>query len=227
MPDTDTPTTDAPRSTPSTGVMLRLKTETADLHEEAEHHPLQRALAKGQLDRSVFIATLAQMHHLHVALDRLLGELAETTPAIAAVVTDEQYRARLTRADLEHFGVDPDAAPINDETRAAIDWLDAAARREPLIVLGAHYVLEGSNNGGRFIARSLAKAYDLEPGGPGLRTYDPYGDEQRAKWQAFKAAMTEQGFTPEQEDALVEGAKAMFGHIAALSSGVAAREGVD
>ncbi len=70
---------------------------------------------------------------------------------------------------------------------------------DPLRLLGMHYVLEGSNNGSRFIARHVGRAYQLSTG-PGLRYLDPYGDRQRAYWMDFKNAMGKFQFTGADEE---------------------------
>jgi heme oxygenase len=88
------------------------------------------------------------------------------------------------------------------EVRLWRDWeaeswreLTAADRRRsvdqpPAELLGAHYVLEGSGNGNRMMARGLRAAYGLQ-GQAGTRSMDPYGDGQPDRWQAFKSALDE------------------------------------
>ena len=92
---------------------------------------------------------------------------------------------------------------------------------DPLRLLGLHYVLEGSNNGSRYIARHVARAYDLAPG-PGLRYLDPYGERQREYWMAFKNDMLAEGFTDVETALLVQGAKQMYQTVAELSDDLAA-----
>jgi heme oxygenase len=75
------------------------------------------------------------------------------------------------------------------------------------------YVLEGSNNGNRFIARAIRKAL---PGAP-TRYLDPYGENQRPLWARFKADMEAVGFTPAEQDQIVLAAQEMFAAVGALS----------
>ena len=65
-------------------------------------------------------------------------------------------------------------------------------------------------------ARGLMPAYGLAPG-PGLRYLDPYGDEQRERWHAFRATMDEVGFSQEDSDRLLEAARHMFQGIVYIS----------
>jgi heme oxygenase len=87
---------------------------------------------------------------------------------------------------------------------------------EPASLLGLHYVLEGSNNGSRFIAKGLMGAYGMAPGA-GLRYMDPYGAEQRERWRAFRTTMDEVGFSAEDSDRLLESARHMFQGIVEIS----------
>ena len=67
--------------------------------------------------------------------------------------------------------------------------MDRLASEQPMALLGILYVLEGSTNGSKFIARKVRPAYELPATGEGAAYLDPYGDVQPARWQEFKAAM--------------------------------------
>ena len=67
--------------------------------------------------------------------------------------------------------------------------MDRLASEQPMALLGILYVLEGSTNGSKFIARKVRPAYELPATGEGSAYLDPYGDVQPARWQEFKAAM--------------------------------------
>lgn len=72
-------------------------------------------------------------------------------------------------------------------------------------MFGALYVLEGSTNGVRFLARTLRKSWGLD--GDGLAYFDPYGDEQPRKWAAHRREMDEGTFGADQKEAIIEMAK--------------------
>jgi heme oxygenase len=101
-------------------------------------------------------------------------------------------------------------------TAALIRDIDRAAVEQPLALLGYHYVLEGSKNGNRFIARQLVPALGLAPS-RAVRYLDPFAEAQPAKWAAFKTDMTATGFTADQIDLLVAAARRMFEGIGELS----------
>lgn len=194
----------------------RLKSETQDLHDAAENHEFQRALFKGQLPLDRYIAYLGQMLLVHEALERRLIEARADVPAIDAIVESWQLQAPYLRADLEALGADShDIAPLPATSRL-IERIKAAASESPLRLLGHHYVLEGSNNGSRYIAINVRKAYDLTPG-RGDQYLDPYGDQQRARWASFKESMAGVVFTGAEADELVDAAREMFEGIAGIS----------
>lgn len=81
------------------------------------------------------------------------------------------------------------------------------------------YVLEGSNNGSKYISRAVLKAYGLAPG-DGTRYLDPYGEKQREYWAAFKIDMNGVGFDQARIDGIVAAAKVMFAGIEAIGDDI-------
>jgi len=196
-------------------VMQRLRESTRDLHDAAEHHDFQRAFAQGSLPKDRYVSYLEQMYLVHKALEQQLRNAAETSEAIRSVVDERQYQVPYLVEDLEFFDVDPESVEPLPGTQRLVAEIEQMAD-QPTSLLGLHYVLEGSNNGSRFIARGLMPAYGMAPG-PGLRYLDPYGDEQRERWQAFRANMDEVDFSQEDSDRLLEAARHMFQGIVYIS----------
>lgn len=211
-------------ASPTKGVMDRLRTETMPLHEAAEGHRFQRALVSGAVTKDDYARWMGQMLLLHGALERALRRVREAESRVAAVVTDSQFRAGDLRADLGYFGVPERAEPAPGATRAIAEIDRLAYATDPLDrlrILGMHYVLEGSLNGGRYIAMAVRRAFALQ-GVEGTKHMDPYGEAQRVTWAAFKATMDSQAWSPAEQDALVEGAKAMFLAVGAMSEDMVA-----
>ena len=71
------------------------------------------------------------------------------------------------------------------------------------------YVLEGSTNGSKFIARAIRREYGLGEG-PGASYLDPHGELQQERWQAFKRDMDDVGFTETEASAIIDAACRMF-----------------
>ncbi len=205
-----------PESTPAIAtIMERLKGATEDLHRMAEGRDLQRLLVRGTLPRPLYEAYLAQMHLVHAALEDRIREVAAKHPAFV-VLRDYHWRQGQLRADLEFLG--GKVAPIEPRpaARALIEHIDREAADCPVALLGMLYVLEGSTNGSKFIARSIGKAYGLSAG-PGLSYLDPHGDLQRDRWLTFKQDMNAVDLSENEKTRIVAAAKVTFQAIADLS----------
>jgi len=90
---------------------------------------------------------------------------------------------------------------------------------DPVALLGPLYVLEGSTNGGRFLARVLERSLQIEDRA-GLAYMDPYLDRQPEMWAEFKRLADEVQLTPDQRDAVTEAARDTFRAIAEISDSV-------
>lgn len=190
-------------------IMTRLKEDTAKMHAAAEGQQLEQAMMKGALPKEVYVKSLGQRLLLHRALEPALAAARAKVPAIAAVVKDEQWKVPYLEADLRYFGTDPAGVQPLGETAKFIEYVHGLAAKSPLALLGVWYVFEGSTNGARYIAKALRGAYRLE-GTNGTTFLDPYGEEQRGKWAAFRETMNAQPFTEAQMDELVAAAGATF-----------------
>jgi heme oxygenase len=199
----------------------RLKARTALLHATAEQHAAQQALMSGRLPRPVYERQVEQMYLVHAALESHLRQLRTTCPPIGAVVKDHHFRLPFLEADLAHFGRSTKDAEPTPATLHLTTAIAAAAAARPHALLGHLYVLEGSLNGGKFIGRALAQAYQLIPGKPGLSWLDPHGDLQRPRWLAFRADLDALDLSPTEFEDLGLAADAVFDHAAKMLDEVA------
>lgn len=205
----------ASADTAATSATAFLKTRTAEFHAQAENSPFQRALAKGRVTREAYAEHLGQMFALHVALEAILRDLSGRVPAIRSVMKEHLYQEQCLRDDLATLGVDPASVEPNSATRSLIAEVNRVALEAPVKVLGMLYVLEGANNGGKFIAVNVRKALDLTPG-QGDRYLDPYGEKQHALWAAFKADLDGAATEPDALERLLDGAVRMYEGILAI-----------
>lgn len=205
----------------STSIMQRLKAETSDLHSHAESRTLQKAIAAGEVERTAFSAYLGQLYHVHDSLESALDGSRDVHPAIGALATEDRMRIPDLDRDLAFYGADRDHIVAGDAAQRFASRIQEIKAQDPVALLGALYVLEGSTNGGRFLARALRKSWDLD--GEGLAYFDPYHDEQPQKWAAFKREMDEASFEADQEEAIIEMAKTTFRAIAEVSDEVSSR----
>ncbi len=191
----------------------RLKQDTQSLHDAAEEGGFNKALMGGQLPREGYVALLGQLLAVHTALEGLIRQHVESAPALKAVVTEEQYQVPYLLEDLAYFGVDPASIAPLPATRDLITQITEAAKSDPASLTGFHYVLEGSNNGGRVIAMRVREAYEL-PTDKGTRYLDPYGPAQRGKWKTWKENLAACELTEDEQTAMVDAAGQMFRAIA-------------
>jgi heme oxygenase len=200
-------------------IMRRLKAETRDLHSHAESRSLQRAIASGSVDRDVFTTYLGQLYHVHRSLESALEESTDREPAIGAVATAQRMHVPDLERDLGFFEIDCDELEAGDAATRFVSQIHETKRSNPIALLGALYVLEGSTNGGRFLARTLRQRWQLDS--DGVSYFDPYGEDQPQRWAAFKHDMDGTGFDAEQEESILEMAKATFLAIAEIADEVA------
>jgi len=203
---------------PNTTIMDRLRAATQPAHAAAEAHPFQVALARGSLPLEQYVANLAQLLHVHATLERRLRDLAARQPATAPLIRADLFQEGRLREDLAHFRAAP-AKPL-PATAALLGDIEHAAEAHPVALLGFLYVLEGSKNGGRYLARGVAQAYRLTPGGPGVRYLDPHGAAQRDLWVEFKTNMNALPLGEEESQQIVAAALRMFEAISAIGDDV-------
>lgn len=211
-----------PQNQPDT-LMTRLKTETRELHTYAEKRALQQQIAAGTVDRAAFAAYLGQLYLAHDALESALLRSRNLQPEISAMATPERLRLPELERDLEFYGIDPGSLQPEAATTSFAAAVAEIERSAAVALLGALYVLEGSTNGGRFLARRLRQAWNLD--GRGLAYLDPYGDEQPQRWAEFKLQMDSLPLAAAERDAIVDAARSTFRAIADISDDVARRTG--
>lgn len=191
-----------------TGASLagELKERTREAHTRAEQHPIQGRMVRGTVSRGEYAAYLGQLLHLWNAIDDGVAKAAARDPRVAAMVQEYHPHAWRVRADLRFYGRSGDV-PALAATAKMVEMIREAA--ETPSVVGAWYVLEGSANGGRYIAKALAGAFRLE-GRDGVLTMDPHGEAQRERWQAWRHALDAQAFGESERAGILAAANAAF-----------------
>jgi len=132
----------------NSSIMQRLKAETSDLHSHAESRALQKAIATGDVDREAFSAYLGQLYQVHQSLESALEESREVHPAIRALATADRMRVPDLDRDLAFFGLDRDQIATGGAARRLSARIQEIKTLDPVALLGALYVFEGSTNGG-------------------------------------------------------------------------------
>ncbi len=196
------------------GIMADLKASTAEQHTRAERHAFQVAMMRGALPQEAYVDYLVQMQAVHLALDEALRDLAQCDERFSALIREFHYQAGYLAEDLAFLAEGATQAAVTPAAQAEAARLLGGVRVDPMQVLGAHYVLEGSKNGAVYIAARLREVYGLN--GQGLRYLTAYGPDQRRFWAEFKQAMEELPFDANEQERLIVGASAMFDGIVAI-----------
>ena len=186
-----------------------LRERTKEAHTRAERHPVQARLVKGEASRAEYAAWLGQMLHVWIAVDATVGELAVHDPRVAAMVKPWHAHAARVAADLAFLDHGPAYFPATRAAAAFSTWLRAAAADKDAAVVGAWYVLEGSANGGRFIAKAVSRALGIA-GPEGLTALDPHGELQRERWAVWKADLDAQPWRRDEQEAIIAAAERTF-----------------
>jgi heme oxygenase len=197
--------------------MLTLRESTASHHRRAEQHEFQREFVRGTLPRELYVRWLGQLLQIHTALEAHLDRLVARQPAFQAVFDDTRRKVDPLRKDLAFLEAAADR-PALPAAGAMIAWMASLAETRLLALLGVFYVLEGSTNGSKFIARKVRPAYGLPADGSGTAYLDPYGDAQPARWQEFKAAMDALPLPAGELAPIVEAAQHTFDSIRELGA---------
>lgn len=177
-------------------VHQRLRDGTRDRHEALDQG---LALTSGDMDRAGYLNYLRALLGWLEPLEQRLWQLdwPDSLQASARAGKSDWIRADLAAAD--------DAEPVSycaDAPR--IEAADAYA-------LGVAYVVEGSQLGGRFLARHLA---DVTPALP-LRYLRGYGEALGPMWKTFLEFLNSEAGAQGREDHALQGARDAFDSLSA------------
>lgn len=146
-----------------------LRQATKKPHHELDHHPLLTPLLKAHLDIIEYGNALAALHGIYSMAEAWILEFLEQHPGLF------DYGSRLKLPAL-----DADLAILGRLPVPASQDFVAPPRVGALI--GVLYTLEGSTQGGQFIARSLRQhgPQDLP-----IRFFSGYGEMSQQRWNEF------------------------------------------
>jgi heme oxygenase len=201
-----------------------LKERTADHHHRAERHPIQGAIARGQIELTTFGLWLAQLQAIHRALETRLTEQASRDERVGALFVPHHRRAAALERDLDSLSIDAASRRTLPATERFVVWIDQLAARSPSALIGVLYVFEGSTNGGQYLARALRRSPHFADG-RGLSALDPHGERTTELWGQFRASLDALPFDSSERDAIVAAAAATFDAMSSVLDDVAAQAG--
>jgi len=203
-----TTTTAAP-----TGIMGRLKAETAEQHAIAEAKPLEAALVAGSIDHDQYKQYLGQRWLIHRELEAATDRALAEDQRLSQLGLPGLYQTANIEADLGYLGVETSTIEPLKGAQNLVGTIQQAP--SPAVLMGIYYVFEGSKNGARFIARALGKAWG-KTDGEGMKYLDPHGEAQRGLWMKFREDMNAIDWSSEEQDTMVKAAQHTFDAISAL-----------
>lgn len=209
---------------PATTLSGRLREATGEQHTRAERHPVQQALVRGAATPRQYATWLRAMRALHDSFESHLAR-ARRVEALAPAIEDHHFRIPHIDHDLDALAkLDPSTSTngagarggtLGPATRAIWATVEAAIDVDPAVVIGPFYVLEGSTNGGRYIAMAIRKSMPF-PEGTGTRYLDPHGELTRERWARTKMAYDALPLTAAQHAAIIVAAQQTFDAVTAL-----------
>jgi heme oxygenase len=191
-------------------LLAQLRAGTRDAHDRIEAIPGLGILLAPNVSAGAYIAALKALYAFQAGMHQLLPKLLTD---ITGLNWPDADVLQALADDLAWFGVDlprPAAGPRSVRDSGA--------------ALGALYLLEGSQLGGRVIGRSVTRSLGVSPGRGGSFFCGRTADNARHRWHEFCAVLTREG---ERRDAdgcarVVAGAQASFAYFEAMLGGGAA-----
>jgi heme oxygenase len=207
--------TTTPDATDPRPLGQRLKEDNWDLHQQAERDTLPQHLVQGTIPRETYIELLGQMWLVSTALDGAIVGVRDSVPVLKELVADVQLQTPYLEEDLAHWGVDTATLSPMAGTAGLIADIERSKTESPIRLFGLHYVREGANNGNKYVALKMRRAWGIEDAS-GFRYLDPYGDQQRPLWESFKTRLDTIELTEAEKTEIVGAARSMFEHIIAM-----------
>jgi heme oxygenase len=187
----------------------RLKFETDSEHDSLERTPILARQARGLLSQKGYVEILKQLYLIHACLEELLEKYPEN-PHIAACYQDYHPRRERALADIHFFEPELSSKEFkpNQGTKKLLDFFETIAKKDPGYLLGAFYVLEGSNFGAAFLVNVFQKTYRLEEAG--VSYYLGHKDKLKLRWDRFKDALNAAFLDVKDQDEVVAIAQHTF-----------------
>ncbi len=150
----------------------RIREDTKEVHEHAEHAPFIQDLLGGRLGLEGYAKLVVQHLAIYTELEAAVG--ANIDAVVGEFLAKELSRVDALRADLDYLesvGIST-ALPVLPATQRYCEHIRAACFQRPSALLAHHYVRYlGDLSGGMIVARVLRRHLDL-PDGEGTSFYN-------------------------------------------------------
>ncbi len=179
-----------------------LKNAIETLHRRIESTAYAQAIFSGSISPEDYARSLVQFLHIHEALEEQLAKHA----ALPCHDAETMDRSTSLRRDIAWWGGFADEAPLASTARL-ISTFDQAGQTNPIGLIGALYVFEGSRMGSMILAGSLSRGLrvPVQPG-VGLDYHvDGIADRPRT-WRGFRETLNALELSDEDRDAVIQSA---------------------
>lgn len=169
----------------TTPLSQRLREETAEAHEAAEHSTFMTDLLSGDLSETAFLALQEQSLLFYTALEQATDALLDDA-RVAALADPRLRRSPQLRADIAALGGHraPQALPATADYVAELERIER--ERDAPALIAHHYVRYlGDLSGGQVIARRMEQNYGIDPTAlsfyrfEGIEKLKPFKDDYR------------------------------------------------
>lgn len=195
-----------PTSTPTAGISLsrRIREDTREVHEQAEHAPFIQDLLGGRLGLDDYARLVVQHHAIYAELEAAVA--ANRDPVVGVFLAAELTRSPALRADVDWLISTDTPVPkaVLPATSRYCEHLRSVCRARPPALLAHHYVrYVGELSGGMIVARVLRRHLQL-PDGQGTAFYSfPEVDSPRAFKLRYRAQLDELPWPEPEREALI------------------------
>lgn len=185
----------------------RIREAIAADHDTIENTKFSVALITGRIPTHDYLFSLAQLHHIHAALEEECAKSEELAPFF----TSAMIRTKAIESDLASFSTTLEDFDVIEQTEEAIALIRQTAETNPLALIGCIYILEGSRMGSLMLAKPIAAALGRDPQlGNGIDYHVEGSRETPMRFRGWKATVAEAGFDSVLEDQIESAAKSFM-----------------
>lgn len=203
----------------------RLREETRQAHEAAEHSVYMERLLDGSLDAAAFTALQEQAFLFYSALEDAVDSCADD-PRLASIADRLLDRRAALESDLEALGGTVGAVPL-DETAAYVAELQRIGRERDVPALIAHHYTRylGDLAGGQVIGRLMGRHYDVPDSATSFYRF-PHIDKPKRYRDAYRDALDALAIDEGERDQLLAAARAAFAYNSGVFEGLRRTVGI-
>ncbi|MGO3362035.1 MAG: heme oxygenase (biliverdin-producing) [Corynebacterium sp.] len=197
----------------------RLREETRQDHEDAEHSVFMGRLLDGSLDAAAFTALQEQAYLFYSALEGAV-DACSGDARLGAVADRLLDRRAALRADLGALGGTVDAVPL-DETASYVAELQRIGRERDVPALIAHHYTRylGDLAGGQVIGRLMGRHYGVPESATAFYRF-PHIDKPKRYRDAYRAALDAMDLGAGEREHLLASARAAFAYNSGVFGGL-------